>query len=812
MRDCGIGPGRIDRPTVGKPNHANVKRLFLFVLLFCLISFWTAWGQKYTISGFVRDKSDGESLIGATVSVKGTYTGTVSNAYGFYSLTLEKGSYDLVFNYIGYAPREIGMTLDDDSTLNVDLETTVSEIEEVVVSSSRRNSNVVSTDMSSVKLRSATINKVPSFMGETDIIRTLQLLPGIKSTGGLNSGMSVRGGGRDQNLMLLDEATVYNASHLGGLFSLFNNDAIKNVEIHKGFIPAEMGGRLASVLDIRMKDGNSKHFAANGGIGLISSRLSVEGPIVKDKSSFIVSGRRTYLDAIVGAVKKVARNRDIQDFPVHFYDLNAKVNYVVNQNNRLFLSGYTGSDVFSFSLNENASTRFNWGNYTGTVRWNHLFSSRLFSNFTLLASDYDYLMDTRFVVGREDKVFSYRYDAFIRDYSAKVDMGYYAGRNNTLKFGAMSTYHDVNVGDVQGRQDTTEFRFTLPSVPGVENAIYLGNEQKAGEHLALNYGIRYSLFFNPGRQEINTVDENHNVTGSRKYNWNETIYHDLAPRLGATYVFNQQQSVKAAYSHTTQYMLVASNSTTGSPLDVWILANPNISPQKCDQVSAGYFRNFLENSVETSLEVYYKKTRNQVAFREFAQPQFNELIEEDLRFGNGRAYGIELLARKPEGRLNGWISYSYSVSKLKINDIQEKDWFYSPYDSPHDLSVVAIYSLTKKIELSASWMWKTGQPLNAPAMRYEYGNLILPFYPKRNGDRLPDYHRLDVSVTLHGGIFGRNRKRWKDDLVVSVYNAYNYKTPDLVYFRTDETDPYRTEAVKVTYVPFFPSVTYNFRF
>ena len=788
-----------------------MKKRTLIVLLSFFIACTAALSQKYTLSGFVKDNSNGESLIGASISVKGTYTGTVSNAYGFYSLTLEKGEYNMVFNYMGYATREISVTLDSSKSLNVGLEPSVSEIKEVVVSSTRKNNNVVSTEMSTLTMKSATLSKIPAFMGETDIIRTLQLLPGIKSTGGLGSGMSVRGSSRDQNLILLDEATVYNVSHLGGLFSVFNNDAIKNVEIHKGFIPAQMGGRLASVLDIRMKDGNNKKFAANGGIGLISSRLTVEGPIVKDKSSFIISGRRTYLDAIVGAAKKISGNSDIQDFPIHFYDLNAKLNYTLNQNNRLYLSGYFGRDVFSFSLNNKANTRFDWGNYTGTVRWNHIFNSRLFSNFTLLASDYDYLMNTKYVIGREEKIFSYKYDAYIKDYSVKFDMGYYLNQNNTLRFGAISTYHNVNTGDIKGRQDTADFRFSLPSIPGVENAVYLSNEQKIGTHIALNYGLRYSLFFNTGNKNIDVVDNNYNVTGTRKYNWKNTVYSDIAPRLGMTYIIDEKQSVKASYSRTNQYMLIASNSTTGNPLDVWMLANPNIKPQKCDQVSAGYFRNFHDNAIETSLEVYYKKTQNQVAFKEFAQPQFNELIEEDLRFGKGKAWGLELLVKKSEGRLSGWVSYSYSVSKLKIRDIQEKDWFFSPYDSPHNLSIVAMYNLSKKVEISANWMWKTGQPLNAPSMRYEYGNLILPYYPGRNKDRLPDYHRLDLSVTIHGGIFSKSSK-WSDELIISVYNVYNYRTPDLVYFRTSDTDPYKTEAVKVTYIPFFPSLTYNFKF
>ncbi|MBN1117995.1 MAG: TonB-dependent receptor [Bacteroidales bacterium] len=768
------------------------------------------FAQKFTVSGYIKDNNNGESLIGANVLVKGTYTGTVSNAYGFYSLTLEKGNYDLVFNYTGFTDNVIPVNLNKDIVLNVDLKTAVEEIEEVVIMSTRKNNNIVSTEMSNVKLESATIKKIPVLMGETDIIKTLQLLPGIKSTGGLSAGMSVRGSTRDQNLLLLDEAIVYSAAHLGGIFSVFNNDAIKNVEIHKGFVPAEMGGRLASVLDIRMKDGNTKNFSANGGIGLISSRLTIEGPIVKDKCSFIVSGRRTYLDAAIGAAKKVTKNAKIQEFPIHFYDLNAKINYTINQNNRLYLSGYFGRDVFSFSANEDTQTKFNWGNYTTTLRWNHVYNNRLFSNVTLLASNYDYLMDTKYEIGRDKKEFAFKYGAFIKDYSAKIDFGYYLNQKNTIKFGAISTYHDINTGKVTGRQDTVNFSFKIPSIPGVENAAYISNEQKIGSKLSLNYGLRYSLFFNTDSNKINIVEDDYHIIGNKKYGWKNTIYQGFEPRFGATVVINDKQSIKSSYSRTYQYMSIASNSTTGNPLDVWILTTPNIKPQICDQVSAGYFRNFFDNAIETSVEVYYKKTQNQVAFKEFAQPQFNELIEEDLRFGKGKAYGLELLIKKPGGRLNGWISYEYSVSKMKIKDIQEKDWFFSPYDSPHDFTIVGIYNLSKKIDISATWLWKKGQPFNAPAMRYEYGNLIFPYYPGRNQDRLPDMHRLDFSLTIHN-ILIKNPKR-SDELVLSVYNAYNYKTPDIIYFKQNVTDYYKTDAVQVTYIPFFPSITYNFKF
>ncbi len=785
-------------------NRKIITLLFAFTLII------QVYPEKYSISGYIKDKSNGELLIGANVYIKATKTGTISNLYGFYSLTLDEGNYDIICNYIGFQITEISLNLNNNKILNIELEPSIEEIEEVIVKAERGNKNVVSTQMSTVSLSAKTIKQIPVLMGEIDIIKTMQLLPGIKSTGGLSSGMSVRGSSRDQNLLILDEATVYNAAHLGGIFSIFNNDAIKNVEIYKGFIPAEYGGRLASVVDIRMKDGNTKKFSANGGIGLISSRLTIEAPIVKDKSSFIISGRRTYIDAIVKGVKVISNSDKINDFPIHFYDLNSKVNYTINQNNRIFLSGYFGRDVFSFSMNEDAKTNFDWGNYTGTLRWNHVFNSRLFSNITVLASDYDYLMDTEFKIGREKKTFAFNYDAFIKDYSGKIDFGYYLNQNSTIKFGLLTTYHDIKVGEINGRQDTVKFNFSLPSIPGIENAIYVRNEQKISDQFIVNYGVRYSMFLNPGTNKINTIDENYNVTGKTNYKWDSIIYNGFEPRLGITYILNEKHSVKTSYSRTLQYLFIASNSTTGNPLDVWISVNPNIKPQICDQISIGYFRNFLDNMLEASVETYFKKSMNQVSFKEFAQPQFNENIEEDLRFGKGRAYGIELLIKKPEGKINGWIGYEYSKSELKINDIQEKDWFLSPYDSPHDVTIVIIYNLSKRIDISANWIWKTGQPLNAPAMRYEYGDLILPYYPGRNTDRLPSYHRLDLGLTIKNII--KTNAKYKDELVISIYNAYINKNPDLIYFEQDSEDYYITKATRVTYIPFFPSLTYNFKF
>ena len=769
-------------------------------------------GQEKTISGYVKDETNGEVLIGANIYIKGEQIGTSTNAYGFYSLTLDPGDYTLVYTYLGYSTKEIAVSLQSNKITDVNLSPRSQEIEKVVVKSALSNENVVSTNMSIEKLNSKTIEKIPVLMGEVDMIKSLQLLPGVKSTGGMSSGMSVRGGARDQNLMILDEATVYNASHLGGIFSVFNNDAIKNVELYKGRIPAKYGGRLSSLIDIRMKDGNMKKFSANGGIGLISSRLTLEGPIVKDKGSFIVSGRRTYMDAVIKLAKETTGSDLITEFPFHFYDLNAKANYNIDPDNRLFLSGYFGRDVFSYSVDSQNESGFNWGNYTGTLRWNHLFNRKLFSNFTLIASNYDYLLDNKLTVGREKRTYAFQYDAYVKDYSLKADFGYYLNQNNTLKFGLHSTYHDFNVGKVDGRQDTMTFKFEQPTLYSLESGVFVSNKQKVNEKLTVDYGIRFSLFQNIGDANVAVLDDNYNVVGEKKYEKGEiyNTYQGFEPRIGMTYLFSAKNSIKASYSRTRQNLLIASNSNTGTPLDIWISANPNIKPQIGNIYGAGYFRNLLDNTIETSLEVYFKDMKNQVAFKEFAQPQFNPNLEEDLRFGKGRAYGVELMIKRSEGRLSGWISYSWSRSERKINDIQEKDWYPSPYDRPHDLSVVAMYDLTRRISISANWTYKTGRPVNAPVERYEYGNLILPQYPGRNQDRMPDYHRLDIGVTLKGK--DKPDKLINGEWVFSIYNAYAHKNADALYFEQDSDNFYETHAMRTTYFTIFPSVTYNFKF
>jgi hypothetical protein len=776
------------------------------ILAFVLFS---ATAQRHTISGYVKDNSNGEMLIGANVFIKDSYSGTVTNSYGFYSLSLKPGNYLIVYQYLGFNTKEIPVDLNKDISVNVELEPTTDSIDAVIVTAEKGDENIISTKMSAIKITSKVISQIPVILGETDVIKTLSLLPGVKATGEVSSSLSIRGGARDQNMLILDEATVYNASHLGGFFSVFNNDAIKNVELYKGNIPSRYGGRLSALIDVRMKDGNNKRFSANGGIGLLSSRLTIESPIVKDKGSLIISGRRTYYDVLMKVLHSI--DDTIPELPVHFYDLNIKSNYTLNEKHRLYLSGYLGRDAADLSIGEDVSSEFNWGNYTATLRWNYIINKRLFSNLMLLASNYDYEIENMLRLGREDEEYMFRWKAYLKDYSVKLDLGFYLNPDNTLRFGILSTYHDFNVGKINGRSDTITWDYRIPKIYCIENALYLSNEQRISEKINISYGLRYSTLHNIGKATIFDY-ENYNVVDTNLYEWGEiyNTYSGLEPRLGFTYVLSERNSIKLGYTRTRQYLQIASNSTSGTPIDIWIPASPNVKPQIGDQYSIGYFRNFKNNIIKTSIELYYKNMQNQVDFKEFAQPHLNPEIEGELRFGKGRAYGLELMIEKSEGKLTGWVSYTFSKSERNTRDIQEKGWYTSPYDIPHDISVVASYKLTNRILLSANWVYQSGRPINAPVARWEYGDLILPYFPGRNNDRMPDYHRLDLGFELKGKL--KSAKRFESSLNFSIYNVYNRKNATTIYFSQDDEKQAVTKAVKLSIFRIMPSVTYNFKF
>ncbi|GHT30097.1 TonB-dependent receptor [Bacteroidia bacterium] len=737
----------------------------------------SAQERKYTVSGSIRDGSNGEDLIGAEVVIDGTRTGTVSNAYGFYSISLPKGKYTLVFSYIGYRKKEMSFELSADLKLNVNLESDAQELSEVVISAEGRNANVVKTDMSMEKLSAKAIKAVPAMMGEVDVIKAIQLLPGVQSTSEGSSGFSVRGGGHDQNLILLDEAAVYSASHLMGFFSVFNNDAIKDVTLYKGDVPASFGGRLASLLDIRTKDGNNQRYTATGGVGLISSRLTLEGPL-GDRASAIISGRRTYADVFL----KLSTNDNLKNSSLYFYDMNAKVNFRIDDNNRIFLSGYFGRDKFGMDF---AGMAF--GNKTGTARWNHIFSPKLFSNFTLIGSFYDYYIRSEI----SDQL-SQELKSGLEDYGLKADFAYMPNPSNSLKFGYNFIYHGFKPGEGGGvSEQSIVGHIKLPMKYAMENVGYIANETGIGEKLKLKYGLRYTAFSNMHQGKVVYTQQ------------------QLEPRVGLTFVFNDKNSVKTSYSRTTQFIQLASNSASGSPLDLWFQASENVKPQLCDQFAFGYFHNFTDDMYELSGEIYYKDMKDVVDFKDHAQLMINENLEQELCFGKGYSYGLELMLRKTRGALNGWVSYTLSKSRRQIDDINDGKWYRSPYDKPHNVSVVANYEISPKWAVSGTWVYASGTPVTYPTGRFQIEDSYVPIYSGRNEYRYPDYHRLDLSATLQ---LSKPGSRSKHELNFSLYNAYGRKNVWTILFRQESEQRDVSYAEKIYLFTFIPSVTWNFTF
>ncbi|MEI6436320.1 MAG: TonB-dependent receptor [Bacteroidota bacterium] len=778
-----------------------------FLLIFFFAAFFQAnlfsrtieTPTRFSISGKITDGNSGEALVGVTIFVKELRTGTVTDVYGNYSLTLAGGKYTLTFSYIGYQSIERSVDLIKDYKISLELAPQQQELKEVEVTSERNDKNVIKPEMSTFRMDIKTIQRIPALMGEVDIIKAIQMLPGVQSVGEGSSGFSVRGGAPDQNLILLDEATVYNASHLMGFFSVFNNDAIKDVKLFKGDIPANYGGRLASVLDIRMNDGNSKKYEVNGGIGLISSRLTVEGPIWKDRISFVVSGRRTYADIFL----PLSSNKALQNNRLYFYDLNAKINYRINENNQIFLSGYFGRDVFT-----NNFAGMNWGNETATFRWNHLFTRRLFSNFSLVYSNYRYFLGTP--AGNNN---SFEWSSSLRDVGVKGDFSYYMNTSNTIRFGASVTYHMFQPGKAVGIGNETVFTdVKVPNNYAFETGVYGNNEQKLGEHFTIKYGLRFSMFQNTGPGTVYHYDSAFKATDSTVYKSLElyNTYAGIEPRLGLLYDFNSKHSVKASYARTYQYLQLAQNSTVGTPLDIWFPASPNIKPQIADQIAVGYFRNFRRNTIETSVEGYYKWMQNVVDFKDFAELLLNSKLEGEIRTGKAWSYGLEFLVRLNEKKLSGWISYTYSRTFRQISGINGNNAYPAPYDKPNNISIVLNYVISKRFTVSANWVYATGAPVTFPTGRAEIGGKIIPIYSDRNQYRYQDYHRLDLSLILYSKEKPGRKFNW--DLNFSVYNAYNRHNTWSVNFTQDAVNPDITKAEKVYLFGIIPSVTFNFHF
>jgi len=773
--------------------------IILFLLLFSFsIKAEDQEGSKgkfnYTIYGRVTDSLTGETLTYVNIVIKELKTVTLTNAYGFYSLTIQEGDYTINYSRIGYGQKEEKIHLDRSMIRNIELSVKAITLEGISVNAEleAEDDNIELPEMSAIEIKPMEIRTVPILLGEQDILKTIQLMPGVKSAGEGNSGFYVRGGSADQNLILLDEAPVYNASHLLGFFSVFNSDAIKNVKLMKGTAPAEYGGRLSSVLDIKMNEGNSKRFSVSGGIGLIASRLTLEGPIVKDKGSFIISGRRTYADIFL----QLSPDESLKDFKLYFYDLNLKSNYRFSDKDRIFLSGYFGRDVIDMAKSNGS----NWGNSTLTLRWNHLFSNKLFSNTSLIYSNYDY----EILVGDVGKIPDIK--AAIEDFNFKEDLHYFIDSNNSLKFGLNSLYYTFKPGEVSESSENSVNYKKMENKYALENAVYISHELDVSIFLKFNYGLRYSMFTALGPGDVFSYDENGEISEITSYSSGEIIkhYEGFEPRFTANYLFDEKSSTKISYSRNRQYIHLLSNSTSGTPIDLWFPSSKIIKPGISDQLALGYFRNFDNNNYETSVEIYYKDLQNQVDYKNDAEILMNEMVESQLVFGKGWAYGVEFFLKKRYGKLNGWIGYTLSKSEKKFADIDDGDPFPARQDRTHDISIVGNYELNEKWTLSSSWVYSTGDAVTFPSGKYEIDGHTINLYTERNGYRMPAYHRLDFGTTYH--FSGRS------SINFSVYNAYARKNAYTISFRENEDDPSKTEAVRMSLFQIVPAITYNFKF
>lgn len=762
----------------------------------CFSTLMMAQQQSRSVSGTVKDKKNGELLIGVAVKVSDDPSiNVVANEYGFYSLSLPEGNHTIIISYPGYKDFEQQINVDQNMKLDLFLsqeEQKSNTIDEVVVSGVKKDKNLSSAQMGTETLSIKNIEKLPVLFGEKDVMKTIQLLPGIKSNGEGSSGFSVRGGATDQNLILLDEAPVYNASHLLGFFSTFNSDALKDASIIKGNSPAQYGGRLSSVMDVKMKDGNNKNYNINGGIGLISSRLSVEGPLQKEKSSFIVSGRRTYADLFLKSSK------DYKDNKLYFYDLNLKANYLINENNRIYLSGYFGRDVLGLGDTFNTD----WGNTTATLRWNSIINSKLFSNTSLIYSNYDYK------IGLKNNGSEFNLNSKIQDWNLKQDFTWFAGNKHSVRFGLQSIYHTLTPSSASG---TIVNSFPRNPRYSWENALYINDDFKATDKLTINYGARLSLFSILGGDTFNTY-ENGVLTESRyleKGKFGKT-YTNLEPRITANYRINEVSSVKGGYSRNTQNLHLLSNSSSGNPTDQWIGSSYSVKPEIADQISVGYSRNFNNNNYELNAEIYYKSMQNQIDFKNGAQIGFSTAadVESELLFGKGRAYGLELIAKKKSGKLTGWISYTLSKTERKINGINDNQWYNARMDKTHDLSVVATYQLNPKWTLSGLFLYSTGNAVTFPIGKYELNGQTIFQYNSRNADRMPAYHRMDLSATYEP----ESNKRFRGSWTFGIYNLYGRQNAYTITFEDNPNNPGTTRAMQTSLFRWVPNITYNFKF
>jgi len=774
-------------------NSRNTLLLIFFWIGTCMVA---QAQQKYTISGTIKDSGSGEELIGVTVEVKELPgVGEAANNYGFYSITLNEGNYTILYNYLGYKTDSIKISLHHNIKHNVNLTSSGSALEEVNVSAAKANANVTSAQTGMVQLDVKAISKIPVFFGEKDVLKTVELIPGVVSAGDGGNGFYVRGGAADQNLILLDEATVYNAYHLLGFFSVFNSDALKDVTLYKSGMPVEYGGRLSSVEDVRMNDGNDQSYHVSGGIGLISSRLNFEGPIKKGKGSFLVSGRRTYADLFL----KLSSNSSLRNSSLYFYDLNAKGNYTLGENDRIYLSGYFGKDA----LGIDNVFGINWGNATATLRWNHIFGPKLFSNTSLIFSNYNYNVDINIAS------IDLGIQSTIRDWNLKEEFQYYPNSKNKIIFGFSSTYHTIIPGNIVSL-DSNVKNTNIQTRYAWENAVFASDEFKVSDRLKFMAGVRLTSFSLLGPGTFYTYNSQGNIADSAKYSSGQFVktYINPEPRFNATYMLNESSSIKASYDRNVQNMHLLSNSTSANPTNLWIPSSNNVQPEIADQVSLGYYKNFLDNKYEFSVETYYKVMQNQIDYKDGAQLELNENVESELLFGHGKAYGAEFFLKRKYGKLTGWLGYTLSKTELQIPGINNDAWYPATQDITNAVDVVAIYELNERWTFSATFIYNTGYPVTFPSGKYEVDGNVLYYYTSRNGYRMPAYDRMDVGATYKC----KKHKHYQADWSFSIYNVYDRWNAYTITFQQNPNNPQETQALLTSLFGIIPSISYDFKF
>jgi hypothetical protein len=786
----------------------RVLILFLFLCPLAVLS-----QEKFTLSGTIIDSQSNETLIGVNILIPEINSGTMTNEYGFYSITLPEGTYIVQLSYLGFQTITDTITLDKNITKNFKLSEAAESLDEVIITKNIEELNIRKPQMSVNALSINTIKQMPVVLGEVDVIKSITLLPGVTNAGEGSSGFNVRGGAADQNLILLDEATIFNSSHLFGFFSVFNPDAIKDIKLYKGGIPAKYGGRVSSVLDIYQKEGNSNEFHMNGGIGLISSRLLAEGPIKKDKGSFLLGGRSSYAHLFLPLF-------DL-DNVAYFYDLNTKLSYRLNDSNSIFLSGYFGRDVFELA----DSFENTYGNTVVNFRWNHLFSDKLFSNLSLIYSDYYYGLKLDFV--------EFDWESGIRNFNLKYDFKHYINNNFKLEYGLNSIYYKFNPGEINPTTESSGINpFKLIDKYAFENAIYVDAEHRLSDKLSVSYGARFSTFHRLGQDELNSYDNNNPVifnndlgvyekadpSGIETFDRSDVIesFANIEPRLAIAYQLNDYSSLKASYNRMSQYLHLLSNTSSPTPLDVWTPSGKFVKPQLLDQVALGYFRTFNDNTYSLEVEGFYKTIQNRIDYIDGADLIANNAIEQVILNGEARAYGMEVLLRKNEGKLKGWLAYTLSKSEQRTpgrteveTGINNGDWYFTPFDKTHDISLTASYELNKKWTFSSNYLFQTGQPATFPNGQYEYNGIIIPSYEARNSSRLPAYHRLDVSVNYNPK--PQSDKQFKGQWVFGIYNIYNRRNAANISFRENRMSG-TNEAVRLAIFGIVPSVSYNFKF